>query len=58
MKEINNGIVSSDFEEWWNTVHPEYCACGTKIEKHDCGINGIDVCEKCMHEATKHMRFK
>ena len=52
-----NGI-EQEFEKWWMVVHPEYCECGNKIEEHDCGINGIDVCKECMHEATKHMLFK
>ena len=47
----------SDCDKWLKERHPEYCKCGIKIEKQGSGINGIDVCEKCFHEATKHVKF-
>lgn len=39
------------------TIHPEKCSCGKTITKREQGINGIDVCEECFLEATKHIRF-
>lgn len=56
----SSGLVpldKSDSEKWLEERHPEYCKCGSKIEKRDCGINGIDVCQSCFHEATKHLKF-
>jgi hypothetical protein len=47
----------NDCEKWLREHHPEFCKCGAKIEDHSGGINGVDVCKKCFHDATKHIKF-
>jgi hypothetical protein len=56
----SNGMVGkeeNDCEKWLRERHPGFCKCGSKIEDHSRSINGVDVCKKCFHDATKHIKF-